>query len=341
MSEVLLDNWGLSECVRRKFRGEDRYGSYRLMNRHNEELCWQNFLTSIILWDDIYVNSHHGLWKMSDTNDIGVDDYAYSFDSLTNMAKRWLNTNFLNLSFVHIAKESFEIEKLSEKLEISGVLDTLKVPAFYKLNYKHKSLLVSGYRYVLQANELGYNYLPHPERAKFLLKSGVFTKGFNRQEYIKILDKEVEKYMEEVNNLCGNNLLDTKFPVLYEFIAKETSSPQEQFKYAIELRNNKDVVKFRESVNQIEELLQNGNILELKKSLDCTKKICDDITTDLYKKPLSFSVSLGLSPSINITLNPKNNRTKSILHTTFLYDITKFAVSGQKHHRYKLDGLNK
>lgn len=330
MAEVLLDNWGLSECVRRKFRGEDWYESYDSMDLHSEELCWQNFLTSIILWDDIYVNSHHGLLKMSDKNDIGIEDYSYSFDSLTNMAKRWLNTNFLNFSFVHVANERFELESLSKSDEIYKLFKTLKAPEFDTLNDEHKSLLFSGYRYVLQANELGYNYLPHPERAQFLLKSGVFTNSFNRQVYIDILDKEVKKYVEEVNNLCGNNLLDTKFPVLYEFIAKETSSPQEQFKYAIELRNNKDVVKFRESVNQIEELLQNGNILELKRSLDCTKEICDVITTDLYKTHLSFSVSLGLSPAINITLNPKNNRTKSILHTTFLYDITKFAVSGKK-----------
>lgn len=340
MAEVLLDNWGLSECVNKNFREKNFYGYYNSGNKYVEDICWQNFLTSIILWDDVYMNSSQNILRTPYSANTIFDDCLHSGTSMSTAAIYWLNTIFKNLSFVHTLEESSETMRLSENHEINKLLETLKRTEFDKINSRHKALLILGYRYVIEANELGYNYLPHPERAEFLRKSGVFNQGFNRKIYMDILDNEVKKYIEDVNKLCNNSLFKTNFPVLYKFISENTSSPREEFMYALELRNDKNVVKFRESVNEIEKSLNNGNILELKRSLDCTKEICDAITTDIYKQPLSFGVSLGLSPALNINLDDKNKkRTKSSLHTTFLYDITKFAVTGKKGRRYKYDGL--
>ena len=68
MSEIMIDNLGLSACIISKYSTDDLlcnedyiYSGYRTILERKEEndLCWQNFLSAIVLWDKIYVNRAH------------------------------------------------------------------------------------------------------------------------------------------------------------------------------------------------------------------------------------------------------------------------------------------
>jgi len=196
-------------------------------------------------------------------------------------------------------------------------------------------LIKRGIQYLLKANMLGFDYIPHPRRAAFLQQAGVFSNGFDRTRYLDILDEDVRKYMEEVNELMDYQLQTVCFPVLYKFIEANAGSSREELKVALELRENKNVKSFRESLDKIQKDYSEGNILSLGVSLKETKEICKTITGEMYMRPLSFSVSLGLSPSIDMNIDLAG-RTQSKLHTTFLYDLASFALKGKPKNKYNL-----
>lgn len=307
MSKVLLDNWGLSECLNSSSRYLEYYNPN---NKLNNNLCWQNLLTSFILWDDIYFNFYD---QTRSVDRIIIGDF---FSLFSNEIK--------DNKFLHIVNRNSlpfwepDVDKIKELYE--------KIKA-QNLTINQQKLLLRGYNYVVDSNYLGCNYLPHPLRAEVLYNSDIFKKGFDRKIYFDILDDNIKHYIEEVNALCKNQLMVTYFPVLYKYIYENTSTKFEEMQMALSLRNNKDVIAFRKSINEIENELERGNISALKASLKKVQEICDDVTNEIYKKPLSFSVSLGLSPTIDLNLETKN-RVKSKLHTTFLYDITRFSITG-------------
>ncbi len=316
MSKVLLDNWEISTCLREKLDVDqallyDPYGNYKEFI----DPCWQNFLTGIILWDDVYLN----LINKTLTRTVKPETFL-------NLINQYIkDTDFIHFPDTMPSKDIRELENKYCELYYTLREETK--------TYNCYDISLHTIRYIIQANILNCNYLPHPQRAEMLLGCEVFEKRFDRTKYIDIIDKEVIKYINEVNQLYDSQLLTTSFPVLYKFILSNGDSPGEQLSFAYELRKNANVIKFRESISDIELQLNNGNIQALRNSLKATKEICDYITNDMYKKPVSFNISLGLSPSINIEFD-KNGKTRSKLHTTFLYDLASFAITGKTKNKY-------
>ncbi|MBR3869014.1 MAG: hypothetical protein IKM66_06835 [Clostridia bacterium] len=320
MSKVMLDNWGMTECINKRFDVKNNYDGYRHFNHYGiddkiTDACWQNFLTSCILWDDIYLM---------------FDDSSFSLDLETpyfiNFAKQYISQN----DFLHINKR-----------RSIGKYDYYKIVNLYTrtqsddLKDYDKELLMRAYIYLSEANLSGYSYVPHPIRAKLLYDSQIFKKGFDRKLYLDIIDEEVDAYINYVNELCKNQLMTTSIPVLYKFISDNAKDVKEELDIAISLRNDKNVRKLRESLNEIEKEVSNGFLFNLAQSLLIVKDICNEITDTLYKKPLSTEISLGLSPAINIGCDFDVKTSSTALHTTFLYDITKYAIKGDLENRYK------
>lgn len=330
MSKVLLDNWELSTCAMVKLgaskKNFDLWGhghySYYDNDRIDKavDICWQNLLTCIVLWDDIYLNYH-------DYNEL------YYFHRSRSLEKRYVNKlhSFITSSsedpmFLHyldrdsIPEWSPQYEDLKMLYERIGHNDRISREEIF--------LLLRGYNYLIESNLLGYNYLPHPRRAELLYNSGIFQKGFDRKLYLDELDKGVKDFIDRVNELSNYQLKIVHFPVLYKFIHENSKNPEEELLMALSLRREKDVIKFRESLSTIEIELENGNYLGYAASIERVKEICDDITAKMYKKPISFEMSLALSPAINLGLEPQC-RVKSKLHTTFLQKLANYSLTGK------------
>lgn len=340
MSKVLIDNWGISECVYNKFIDEnwfDRYSDYSSVYRGNYEYrkefidnCWQSLLTSIVLWDSIYINQeptssrrfeHEAMMSIlySHCNGTNFNEFFKSFVSFDN--------------YPYIIEEKSVLDDINHSILVSNQNNELKRALYY----------------LKQAQIIGCNYLPHPVRSELLLKTGYFEKltqsRISALNYTNQIDKSVKEFFERLEEINDFQLQKIQFPVLYNFIISNCGSAEEQIRFACSLRNNKNVIKFRESINKIGDELEKGNYLAYKSSLLEVKEICDEITNSIYKKPKSFSVSLGITPTFNqhIELSPTMSlgvnidlpkKVRSNLHTTFLYDLASFAYKGETKRKY-------
>lgn len=327
MSKVMMDSLGIYECVSRTLEQRSHFGyktNHSINNVHtncDSLVCRQNLLTALVLWDDIYVNSNP-------SHSVPISEY----NTLSRFYKLLGTPPFIH-KVPFFDTNGFEFDDRKEiyhKLykEINDTIGHVITPD----NYNERILLVRGGLYMMEANGAGITYLPHPRRAKVLYKSGLFPRGFDGRVYLDIIDKEVCEYIKAINELAQFQLLSTSFPVLYKFIAEEAKDSLDQFAVALKLRDNKNVVEFRKSVNDISEELKKGNIHAFRASLLKAKEVCDEISDSLYKKSLSCSVSIGLSPSIEISSDHKA-KVSSGFHATFLSDLANYGLKGI-HPRY-------
>ncbi len=320
MSNVIIDSWGLAEVMRNAVEEFPNYQSSRYFH-----ICRENLLTAIVLWDDIYADfeSHTSL-------------PPYETIIAQKLFRALKSPSFIHQIDIH---DQFFIHDLF----VQGFFDSelyAFLNNFIKRNkdslnytYQEEELVLRSVFYLLQANLIGATYLPHPLRAKALYDSGIFKREFDGCLYIDIINKEVREYIDAINELAQCQLLSTPFPVLYKFIAKLAKNPLDEFKVALDLRKDKNVSLFRKSVNDISEELKKGNIHALRASMMKTKEICDEISNSLYKKQVSYGVSLGLSPSIEISRDG-TPKVSSGFHTTFLSELAEFALKGKIPARY-------
>ncbi|MBD5152767.1 MAG: hypothetical protein HDT16_09990 [Oscillibacter sp.] len=321
MSEVMVDSWGLIDSLSNalKHRQNSKYynDEYIVHQEHDVKgspICRHSLLTALILWDDIYINS--------DSHSISGSHLAvrYLFEVVGPSLKK---DNFIHPIPISVQQDIPTYSDLFKKL-----YNTIKHENCI-IDSEEMYMLLWGGIYLMQANSMGVTYLPHPRRAKILRDAEVFPRNFDGRTYLDIVDKEILDYIEAVNKLAQYQLLSVPFPVLNKFIVEMATDPLDEFAVAINLRENKNVALFRKSVNDIEKELKNGNIHALKASLMKVKEACDEVSNSLYKESLSFGVSIGLSPSIEIgrELKPK---VSSGFHTTFLSDLMKFALKGTR-----------
>lgn len=316
MSKVILDSWGISELLREVSKNQP-LSTY--FNYPELLVCHQNLLNALVLWDDIYLNA-----DLTSTCEFVVAERSIHefhdalgcspFIHVAPIELHWYNCEDSAKKFTKAICNISHYISNNDKLDISN-------------NCSLRKLLFRGCLYLMHSNHMGISYLPHPFRAEFLSESGIFSRKFDALTYLGIVDKEIADYINAINELAQSQLLSTPFPVLFKFIMETAKNPFDEFTVALELRKNKNVVSFRESVNEICEEVEKGNIHALRASLMKAKEVCDDISNSLYKRSIHYGVSIGLSPSIEISSDGKL-KVSSGFHTTFLSDMANYGLKG-------------
>lgn len=325
----MIDNWGLSTCAHKLSCLPDKsydepYNYLCEQTRQSKktiDLCWQNFITSIVLWDTVYTTLARG-YSFS----------MYEYEGMEILKK-------------YIEKEDvFQSKSLSENVFFPQS-KYIKLKRAWEARTNHNNccdndLIFRGYIYALQAQYLGCNYLPHPIRAQELKSSNLFNYPLDASFFTKIIDKEVYSFIDAINKENDGEVPNLRFPLLYEYINRNAKSPEEEICLALELRNLSSVKKFRKSIDGIDKALKKRNILDLKIAIEQITQMCKDIENQIYKKPKSFIVTLGFTPKLimpELTFSFQHNepdimqkilKTKK-LHTTFLYDLATFGYTGK------------
>ena len=321
MGSVLLDNWGISACAAKFLSCVDPYyldyfGGELDYPSHAQEvnLCWQNFLTSVVLWDEILispsVDSRHGNLHLT--------------PFCSYISRR------CNADFVYTIPE-FDLNQ-------ADVLDKYLNPDFavnWLLAEPNEYIaLIRGINYLIKANTLGHNYIPHPHRAILLERAMIEQEKFNRKIFLDTVDEDIRHYVDCVNKLCKQKVKSLELPLLYYFISAHAGSPREELQVALELRENPKVKQLRKSINIIEKDIERGNIQSVEASILEARNVCRSITSRIYTKPITFTASLAVSPSINFGVEAEKT-VRSKLHTTFLFDLASFAISGKPSRKYR------
>lgn len=335
----MLDNLGLSACIISKYPNDDLlcnedyiYSGYRTILERKEEndLCWQNFLSAIVLWDKIYINKAHTDSRSMILADVlkGILEKHFADNCKLN--------EIIETKFFLPDEAMYELSGHT-KLQYHNDLNDFQI-------YKKRELIrVTSYLDVANAN--GYDFLPHPSRAKVLQENNLFNSKNNLTEkYIQSLEKNIQDFLEHMNDLYEHQLKKVDFPILYSFIRSNANEPTDELNIALELRNNKNVIKFRKSIDKMNKCLNSGDKLAYINSLKDVSAITETISHELNKKPISYEVKLGLSPTLEYPYVLPNaemsvsgtiyKRSKSKIHTTFLYDLANFSLRGKTKKKY-------
>jgi len=182
-----------------------------------------------------------------------------------------------------------------------------------------------GYQYI--SNSLGVPFLAHPSRSYYkFLDISECNRIFTRRDIINKIDKELmEYYVKVVNKEIGREYLKFEYPVLIDMIKKGASTPEEELRRALEIREEKYVVAFREHVFQVEQVINQGNTQALLGVLKSVSDLAKDITTKYARNIYVGEISISITPSFSIPISIKTKR-KHGLHTTFIRKLLEFGV---------------
>lgn len=304
-------------------KGKDIRLDNAFSSKNNMKKSWYNLLSSIVLWDDIYIYSN----SLQEYDEASVqsrnlyeffnsDDLLYENDRIENM----------DISFIHHVQKykvdlhHGELKKMMENLSHKYARDRLDPRSNYET--------CRSIEYYSIAQVLGYTYIASPHRRKILNKLFLMNEKLDPSLFMDMLDERVQEIIQEANTMCKRNVFSFRVPVLYNYIQKNAIGIEEELKYAIVLHERKDVVCFRESVKKINSLLKCGNILQARSAIQEANSICDELVNSMYKKRLTYDISIGLSPSINFGGQTKF-KSKTILNTTFLCNVARTALYGK------------
>lgn len=167
-------------------------------------------------------------------------------------------------------------------------------------------------------------YLPCKERAEYLKKCDFLDSYINRKDVMNLLDKTLAEYYISLNKRFGVNKIKFSFPVLFDFVAENT---KDDFflKTALQLRNEKEVVQFRNWLSNFEQQLQDGKLLELERLLNYLPALISDLTKVTSPKR-NAELQIGLSPAINLPID-FGDPAKHLIHVDFLRTLSSFAVN--------------
>lgn len=262
--------------------------TYEHLSTPNEE--YVRLVEAIILWDNVYFlnNEFSGFWK----------------DILWRFGYQNYLTPFLG-----------------------GALDDENYEE-NPLNITNNDIIQEGaIKYSNFCNKHRVAYLPSRERAEYLKRCNFIEAYINRKDVMNFLDKTLIDYYTSLNKRFGVNKIRFSFPVLFDFVAANTTDDF-FLKTALEIRAEKEVVQFRRWLSDFEQNLQRGNLLELGKLLTYLPGLINDLTKITSPKRMA-EIQLGLSPGINIPI-AVGGSTKHLVHADFLRTLSAFAISERK-----------
>lgn len=304
MSAIMMDNWSLESAT--SYLGlsnEERtaYGEGYIDS-------WVNLITALVLWDEIwYVTDPRTLaWKAQMVNHSVLE----KFDTVIHP----------------IDKHDFDND-IMDKL-----IDSASSYSGESPSYIEKRTILYG----LMSNVLGINVLLHSKRDELSTSSPLMS-PFSRLDIFKTIDRDLQEYYEYINDKLGRKYLSFAYPVLYDFIKNQTymryrtaSENSDIIETAFEIRQEKDVVRFRDEIEHIECLVNSGDTQALLTQLNLLDEIAKELSNKYNKSIVLADFKLSLTPSLSRTfpIEIKCNENMRI-HTSFIKTIYSFGIDGR------------
>jgi len=319
MGSVMIDRWSVENVIEylegdvEKYKDISAYDTnhfsltfLRAERKDNYERnskafikCWDNFLTALILWDEI--------WSFN---------RKFIYDWKQSLGSEYLTNN---------------LEKIIHQVEPNMISDSLtSIYEMLKIDGEDYNSLIHQtwertFGYQLISSSLGVPFLAHPSRYQDIITEGISSRLFSRLDVIDRIDKELKKYYKYINTELGREFLKFEYPVLIDLIKKEAHTPEEELRMALEMRVESDVVIFREQIFAIEQIINQGNTQALLTELKLVSDLAKDITAKYAKKIHLGEFSISINPSFTIPINLRKNE-KNVLHATFIKRLLNHGV---------------
>ena len=229
--------------------------------------------------------------------------------------------------------------------ETSEFLSKLLVAKHYESNSNSPEILYARLEerselYLNIANSWEMNYLPHPNRVRYLEENCLHNLGFERIKIIENLDNDLKGYYAEINNKYGRGICNVKYPLLYDYIRQNCDTPVDELRAALELRNDKNIIEFRKSLNYLDNAFNSGNIRDIDVAFKQLEELSETITAP-RSKTLIAKMSIKLStplPFVGLSVSKTFKfPEKKIINMTFLTKLADYGVSERLNTMYRQD----
>jgi hypothetical protein len=206
------------------------------------------------------------------------------------------------MSWVWDSTETMDaISPLMKKIRL-GEKTKLKLTAMWEYSSSaYPRIIWEGALYYLGLSQLlGVNYWPSPRRAQFLLKTFYdFRFGFVSLSK-EMIDSGVQKLAREIFEKFQSTP-NLWFPGYGSTILSQCTNRHEILPIAIQFRNTKECIAFRNWLHVMNLALESGDLEQISRGLNDVQDVIDYVYKGLgIKKPLDSNIELeiGLSPSI-------------------------------------------
>ena len=292
MGAVMMDNWGIEGAVQ------------YLVDEKIEinDKVWINFLAAILLWDEIWYPDSPGF------------------------TGNWLEILKTDSRLASLQTLLYPIDKGLVRMSEDEILHDW-YGIFNPRSDKEDTRLTRTPFYVILSNMLGINALLHPDRRDDSIME-LLGRCFTRLHLFNRVDRELMEYYTRVNEELGMELYRFEYPVLFDYIRKNADNRMDELSAAIRLREDKDVIAFKEMIGDIETTVNKGNTQSLLTQLHLVSDAAKELTNRYNRKLSLGEITLSLKPSISKKISidiPCNKNLK--IHLAFINRLLDFGIN--------------
>lgn len=225
---------------------------------------YSNLLSAMVLWDDVYY----------------LDDGFATFG--------WISTS-KGQSFKSLLKPLYLDSDVKTKFEEGSNI-------IFKRDFSQDNKKIVAQRAIFYheiSKAFGMDYYPIKERAEFLDGFINSEELWSRNEILKKEEKEILKRIQEFN-LGSESFM--KIPLLSNLIIK--NSEGDYLKTALDIKNAREVKKFRKYMDKIDKEINMGNYNEVRYILKLIPYIIDEIENMDKKLHMTATVKIKLTPMV-------------------------------------------
>lgn len=155
---------------------------------------------------------------------------------------------------------------------------------------------------------------------------------WSRECILEYVDKEVFEIYKSIHTFFGQNVVHLPTPLLLDYICQNATCPQDAINIALQLRETYEMVQFRETMHDIDNAFNEGNLL----LIDSLKHQLDEIINQFTRKEVptvkitgSFSLTASLlPPAVAAEFGFQIQPQKGIKHRINLNFITNLVKHG-------------
>jgi len=169
-------------------------------------------------------------------------------------------------------------------------------------NEKMRSIFSWIFRGITEASlntALGYGmaYYPYSLQSTVILSRPVFAPSSN-VFMDKLTDAKYERLAELNDFLYTKHSRIVHLPILFDYVLSKADSPAQIIKIALDVRERKDVRKYRGWCKKLDEALAQGQQEEAIKLIEAVKSYIDEISGRIKESPPKISVQVSFPPAI-------------------------------------------
>lgn len=284
----------------------DRITNDKQINLYDSYI--KNYLYAIILWDDVYALNKRGSMYVG-----SPPKNMLEFDSKLGIKR--INYEY---GLVESIADAYEYENYGTKTNWESCTEEDRVDAIF---------------YLILGHNLGMNVLLSDKRTEFIKKAGILQKIYTREDLLEQLDKGIQEYCDEINAKIGKKFFTIKFPVLLDYIYSNIENPEdiiEAKNIALRIKEDPEVIRFRKTMDLMDEAINNKNLVEFKNYIDVIPEIINSINCNGLKTK-TMDVGISFSPSLTIPFEiGKLGLKKKMINMNFFVDLAKYKLQGKR-----------